>query len=122
MLLTLSAMFMLVTAVMHSVVGERRLILPLIRLNSGVMTVPLARQVLRGAWHLTSILMIACAVTVIWPATPHVVLAVMGIVWLGSGIFDAAYTRGKHIGWPFLAVAGALPLLYLWLGTGLRAG
>jgi len=54
MLLTLSAMFMLVTAVMHSVVGERRLILPLIRLNSGVMTVPLARQVLRGAWHLTA--------------------------------------------------------------------
>lgn len=113
MLLTLSAMLMLITALMHSVVGERRLIGPLLKLNVGVMTVPLARQVLRGAWHLTSILMIVCAITVIWSGTPQVVLAILGIAWLGSGIFDAVYTRGRHIGWPALAAAGALPLVHL---------
>lgn len=111
MLLVLSAIVMALTALLHSIVGERRLIGPLLDLNAGVMRVPLARQVLRFAWHLTSVLMIACAFAVAWPGTPREVIVAVGVAWLGCGLFDAVYTRGKHLGWPFLAAAGVLALL-----------
>lgn len=111
MLLISSALLMAVTAAIHSVVGERRLIGPLLRLERGVMAVPLARQVLRLAWHLTSALMIACAIAIAWPQTPHGVRLAIGGIWMVSGLFDALYTKGKHLGWPFLVAAGALAIV-----------
>jgi len=50
MLLMSSAILMGLTALLHSILGERRLVKPLLALNAGVIRVPLARQILRGAW------------------------------------------------------------------------
>ncbi len=112
-LLTLAAILMVVTAATHSVLGEQHLIQPLIAFNTGIIARPLAQRVLRFAWHLTSILMLACAFTIVWPTTPAPVLAAIGSAWLVPGVVDAIYTRGRHVGWPLLVAAGTLPLLHL---------
>ena len=60
-LLWLSAALMAATAFVHGVLGERRLIGPLMMLDQGVMGVDLARRVFRLAWHALSLLMLVSA-------------------------------------------------------------
>lgn len=110
-LLAMSAALMIVTAVTHSALGEHRLIQPLLALDTGILRRPLARRVLRFAWHLTSALMFACAFAIVWPGTPGRVVTAISLAWLLPGAIDALYTRGGHVGWPLLVAAGALPLL-----------
>lgn len=59
--LVAAAIVTVVTAATHSVLGERRLIGPLVALGQGVMARPLAQQVIRLAWHMTSVLWVAQA-------------------------------------------------------------
>ena len=109
--LRLSAATMVATALVHSIAGERRLIGPILALNTGVVARPLGRLVLRFAGHLTSALMLLSAATVAWPEMPDALLRIIGAVWLAVGLFDAVFTRGRHIGWPALAAAGVFALL-----------
>jgi len=109
--LWLAAALMAATALLHSVLGERKLIAPILALHTGVLAVPLARQVLRFGWHLTSGLMVVCAAAMIEPRSPARLIAIIGSIWLLSGLADAVYTRGRHIGWPALVAAGAFALL-----------
>ena len=109
--LWLSAITMTLTALVHSILGEKRLIKPLLALDNEIMRRPLARKVIRFAWHFTTILMILSALIVVWPSSPSSLIAITGALWLAIGLFDAAYTRGQHIGWPFLAAGGALALI-----------
>ena len=109
--LWLSAATMAVTALLHSWLGERRLIGPLVNSNHGVMQHERARKVTRFAWHFTSLLMLLSAALVAWPDTPLPLVATAGVLWLAVGLFDGIYTRGQHVGWPFLAGAGALALI-----------
>ena len=109
--LWLAAATMVVVALVHSTVGERRLIGPILALDTGVVARPLGRQVLRFAWHMTSVLMILCAVVVTWLGIDPLLVAIIGVAWLAAGIFDAIYTRGLHIGWPFLTAAGTFALI-----------
>ena len=107
----LSAATMVLTATVHSILGEKRLIGPILALDSDVTNRPLARKVLRFAWHFTSILMLVSALVVAWPGTPYRLVAITGSIWVVVGLFDAIYTRGRHVGWPFLSGAGFLALL-----------
>ncbi len=109
-MLWLSAAIMLLTAAVHSVLGERRLIGPILDMNSGVVAKPLGRNVLRFAWHVTSLLMILSALTLLWPGTDRTLIAIIGGAWLAAGMVDAVMTRGRHIGWPALAAAGLFAL------------
>jgi hypothetical protein len=82
------------------------------------MSIPLARQVLRFAWHLTSLLWVGQALLLIRfagsPATFDRVLAGgIGILYVMAGTFDAIFTRGRHIGWPMLMAIGIFALLSL---------
>lgn len=108
----------LLTAFAHSYFGERRLIGPLLASNSGILGRPLARQVIRFAWHLTSVVWAGQALLLARAAaTPasfdRSVVGAIGILHLGAGLFDAVYTRGKHIGWPLLTAIGLCCLLAL---------
>lgn len=38
---------------------------------------------------------------------------IFGTTFLASGLADALMTRGKHVGWPMLALAGVLALASL---------
>jgi hypothetical protein len=109
--LWLSAAFMVTTAIVHGALGERRLIGPLMMLDQGIMGVDLARRVFRLAWHALSLLMLVSAASVIWPGTPRELILLIGGAWTATGLFDAIYTRGRHIGWPILTASGVFALL-----------
>ena len=109
--LWLSAAFMVTTAGVHSVLGYRRLIVPLLRGESGPLADPLSRRIIRFAWHATSVLMLISAAAVAWPGTPTGLLIVIGAGWLLTGLFNAAYTKGRHIAWPALSGAGIFALI-----------
>lgn len=109
-LLTLSAVAMALTGIAHSIVGEKRLIGPLLALNIELLSGYRANLV-RFAWHFTSLLMIVTALVVAWPGTPIPLIKITGAMWLIAGVGDAILTRGKHIGWPLLSAAGILALL-----------
>ena len=109
--LWLSAAFMVTTAGIHSVLGYRRMIVPLLRGEAGSLADPLTRRIIRFAWHATSVLMLISAAAVAWPGTPNNLLIVIGAGWLAAGFFDAAYTKGRHIAWPALSGAGIFALI-----------
>lgn len=111
MILWLSAALMTLTALTHSFFGERRLIGPLLAIDHPLTTKPLARQVLRFAWHLTSLLMLMTAIMTVWPHTPVILIVINGGLWLFIGLFDGLITRGRHIGWPLLSAAGVTAML-----------
>ena len=54
-LLCTAAVLLVITAFVHSVLGERRLIGPLLARREGVLASDLARFVLRFVWHLVSV-------------------------------------------------------------------
>ncbi|ALH80424.1 hypothetical protein [Sphingopyxis macrogoltabida] len=109
--LWLSAAFMVTTAGVHSVLGYRRLIVPLLRSEAGPLADPLSRRIIRFAWHATSVLMLISAAAVAWPGTSPSLLTVVGAAWLATGLVNAAYTRGRHIAWPALSGAGIFALI-----------
>ena len=114
----ISAALVLLTCLTHSIVGERRLIGPLLELRSGVLHNDLARQVLRFAWHFTSGLgLIVAYLLFTYARSPssidRTMIVLIGLILAGSGLFDAIYTRGKHIGWPLLIAAGVTTLASL---------
>ena len=109
--LWLSAAFMVTTAGVHSVLGYRRLIVPLLRRREGPLSELLNRRILRFAWHATSVLMLISTAAVAWPGTPNGLLIVIGSGWLATGLVNAVYTSGRHIAWPALSGAGILALV-----------
>ncbi|WP_283419415.1 hypothetical protein [Sphingopyxis sp. Geo48] len=109
--LWLSAACMASTAAVHGFLGERRLIRPLMTLDQGVMGIDLARRVFRLAWHALSVLMLVSAAAVIWTGTPRDLILLIGVAWIATGLFDAIYTRGKHIGWPLLTASGIFAVI-----------
>lgn len=116
--LTAAALVTLLTAFAHSYFGEKRLIAPLISSDHGVMSQLLARQVIRHAWHLTSLLWIGQALLLVRAAiNPQffdtTLVAGIGVFYIAIGLFDAVATRGRHIGWPLLTAIGLFALLAL---------
>jgi len=109
--LWLSAAFMVTTAGVHSVLGYRRLIVPVLRRREGPLSDALTRRIIRLAWHATSVLMLISAAAVAWPGTPNSLLMVIGAGWLATGLVNAIYTNGRHIAWPALSGAGIFALI-----------
>jgi hypothetical protein len=116
--LVAAAVATLLTAFGHSFFGERRLVGPLVASDSGVMAHGLAKQVVRFAWHLTTLLWVGQALLLLRaafavPGFDRALVWGIGVVHLAVGLFDAGYTRGRHIGWPPLTAIGVLALLAL---------
>src|SRR3546814_19353165 len=55
--------------------------------------------------------MLISAAATAWPGTPDHLLLVIGAGWLASALFDAAYTKGRHIAWPALSGSGIFALI-----------
>lgn len=110
-LLTIAALLLITTMLVHSILGQRRLIRPLLDEGSGVMQRPLARFIVPFAWHLTSLIgLIVAAILLAWAWAPDhartVGLAATGAVFTASGILDAIGSRGRHVGWAPLTLIG----------------
>jgi hypothetical protein len=99
------------TALIHSWLGEKRIVGPLLTYSDGVMRKPLARAIVRYAWHVTSALMLACALAVAWPGVPDGPILAIGTIWLALGLTSLVASRGKHVGWPVLAGAGLAAII-----------
>ena len=111
MALTLAALLLVITMGVHSWVGERRLIRPLLDEGSGVMKHALARFITPFAWHLTSgIGLVVAAILFAWAWLPDkaqtIGLAATGIVFTAAGLIDAIGSKGRHIGWAPLTLIG----------------
>ena len=112
-LLSITAAVLVVTMLIHSILGQRRLIRPLLDQDAGIMQRPLARFLVPFAWHFTSLLgLIVAAILLAWAWAPEhaltIGLASTGTIFTLIGIFDAIASRGEHVGWPFLTAIGLL--------------
>jgi hypothetical protein len=115
------AALLLLTAIVHSTLGERRLLKPLFQQTNGILASRLARFVLRFAWHLTSLswLVLALILLTLQFGYSHALsntLVATGVVFVAAGVFDAFGSRGRHIGWPLLTAIGISALL-AWIST-----
>jgi hypothetical protein len=109
--LTFASLLLVMTMAVHSVVGQRRLVRPLLDEGAGVMKHPLACFIVPFAWHLTSGIGLAlAAILFAWAWAPDqaqaIGLAATGVVFTASGLIDAVGSKGKHIGWAPLTLIG----------------
>jgi len=119
--LTVAAVLLAITMCVHSVVGQRRLVRPLLDQSEGVMKHPLARFIVPFAWHLTSgIGLVVAAILFAWAWVPDqartIGLAATGTVFTASGLIDAVGSKGRHIGWAPLTLIGLSAFAALLLG------
>ena len=113
-LLLMAAALCAITALVHSVLGEQRLIQPILASGIPLMESPLARGITRFAWHWTAVLWFGVAAVLALTAygdidAPWLILAI-GTAHLVAGLADGILTRGKHIGWPLITIIGGLTL------------
>jgi hypothetical protein len=117
-LLFTAAALLVITAIAHSILGEQRLLSPLLARREGILAGNFARFILRFAWHLTSVTWAVLALILVQlvrePATARFWAAAgTGVAFTGIGLFDAVATRGRHVGWPLLTAIGIAALLSL---------
>jgi len=103
---------LVVTALLHSVLGEKRLLLPLFRQALPRESMPLGRafteRTLRFVWHLLSVswISIACLVA----RADDLTLMIVGATLLASSALALVVSRGRHFAWALFAVGGAAAL------------
>lgn len=122
-----AALLTVFIGVVHSWLGERRLIGPLLapgRRHGILEASAFARSTLRFAWHITTLAWFGLAgVLVALAGVPSGSLAapiamIVAATFAISGVITLVASRGRHLAWPvFLAIAAltmapfALPLL-----------
>jgi len=117
-LLTIASLLLVATMGVHSILGQKRLIRPILKQGAGVMQRPLARFILPFGWHLMSFFGLIIAATLFaWAWAPDqartVGLAMTGLVFTASGLIDAVGSKGQHVGWPPLTLIGLISLAAL---------
>jgi hypothetical protein len=117
-----AAALMAFLAIAHSIIGERRLIGPLAarddlpRLFGGTR---FTGPTLRFAWHVTSVLGLGFAavlLAVALGASEAAIVCTIGVTLIASGILPLVFTRGRHLAWAVFLAAGALCVLWVFLG------
>ncbi len=109
----LCAVALVATSLVHSILGERRLIGPLLAQRHGILSRDLARFLLRAVWHFMTILFWILAAALWFGASSTdsavtVLLALTAVGIGGAGVYDAIGSRGQHVGWPMLVLIGLL--------------
>lgn len=115
--LVLAAALLFAIGVAHSVLGERWLIGPLLSpdYRRGMLAKSeFARQVLRFAWHLTTLavwgfaaILAGLSMTSTDGPAAQVTVAIIAAVCLISAIYIFVTTGARHLAWPvFLVTAG----------------
>lgn len=109
--LTIASLLLVATMCVHSMLGQKRLIGPILKQGAGVMQRPLARFILPFGWHLMSFFgLIVAVILFAWAWAPDQArsfgLAMTGIVFTASGLIDAIGSRARHVGWAPLTLIG----------------
>lgn len=119
--MTIAALLIVATMALHSILGQRRLIRPLLDQGGVVMQRPLARFIVPCAWHVTSLLgLVLASILLAWAWAPEsarsIGLAMTGAVFTTSGIWDGIGSRWQHVGWLPLTLTGLACLAALFGG------
>ena len=113
-MLTIAALLLIFIGLVHSYLGERYILIRLFKrelpklFGSDVFT----KQVLRFAWHLTTVAWFGFAAILITLALEiagfiSISLFIISAVFILSGLISFSYTKGKHYSYiVFWAVAG----------------
>jgi hypothetical protein len=105
-----SATVIVVTAAYHSWLGERRVIASILALDSKLLAEKV-RRALRFTWHLTSLLMLLTAATILWPQAPTRLIGLIGAVYLLLGLVTLWLSKGRHPSFILFGTAGITALL-----------
>lgn len=113
-----AALLTVAVSIVHSWIGERRLIGPLLAIEPrvGVLKSAFLRQVLRHAWHITSLAWTGMAVVLAALAVApqgeagRIAIIGIGVTFLLHGVAILALSRARHIACPAFLVIGALCL------------
>lgn len=108
----ITAAVLVVLAVAHSVLGERRLLRPLFAAALPAEALPLGRaftqRTLRFAWHLLSMAWLALAWIIAGEGAGA--LTPVGATLLASGALGLVLSRGRHFAWALFVVGGVAAL------------
>jgi hypothetical protein len=119
MALYTAAVLIFLLGLAHSVLGERFILVRLFRrdclprLFGGT---EFTARTLRFAWHITTVVWWGMALLLCLAASDNMssesVLVVLGCTAIVSGILPLVITRGRHLSWAVLFLAGGLVLWY----------
>ena len=119
--LSLAAFLLVAIGLAHSYLGERYLLVRLLRrgdLPRLLGSVEFTAQVLRFAWHITTVAWWGFAAILLHlargPLSAQVVAALIGLTFVTTGLIALIGSRGRHLSWPIFLLIGALAL---WAGA-----
>lgn len=119
-LLGLAALLTIILAAAHSYLGERFIIVRLLRRNdlpklfgSDVFT----KRTLRFAWHITTVLAVGMAALLFSLARPVApdaltIAQIISITFMISGVVAVVGSRGRHLSWVIFFAVGVMA----WIG------
>lgn len=115
--LYIAAILIFILGLAHSVLGERFILVRLFRRDSLPKLfggTGFTARTLRFAWHITTVAWWGMAVLLWRAASGNLgqgsVLAVLGYTMILSGVLPLVITRGRHLSWVVLFLAGGLVL------------
>ena len=120
MYLYIAAILIVFTALLHSIMGEKRLITPLLASDIDLVKHEVARPVIRFAWHATSFLWLIIAAFLTKMAITKSqenddLIMLIGIIHVVLGLYDGIISKGKHVGWPPITLIGVFSILGAYL-------
>lgn len=119
--LALAASLTVVIGIVHSWLGERRLIGPLLAIEPrpSILKSGFFRNVLRFAWHITTLAWIGMAAAMLALALAPLdrggryAAVALGVTFLAHGLLILGMSRGRHLAWPVFLIIGGLCLVPL---------
>lgn len=114
-MLSIAALIMLITGVVHSYLGEKYILIRLFHRNN----IPellgsdeFTKNTLRFAWHITSVTWLGLAAIMHFEAAPSsLFLYVVAAIAFTSAAMAAFFTKGKHLSWVAFLCIGTLTFL-----------
>ncbi len=112
-MLIIAASLLVLCGLVHSILGEHYILRRLFKRDNLPQLFgsdQFTKGTLRFAWHITSLAWFGFAALLVLMPDAKILLFTVSIVFAGSGIFSAYYTRGKHLSWLVFGVISALTL------------
>lgn len=102
-----SAVLITITGVIHSVLGEKLILLPVLKMQLPplIKSDVFMKRVLRMAWHMTTLVWLGIGYILFelakqpLDATGILFTKTILVVCLVSGIFSLVWARGRHFSW-----------------------
>ncbi len=117
-MLYFAAFLLVAIAVVHSVLGERYILMRLFRRGNMPKTLGSAKfteATLRFAWHLTSVAWLGFAAVLVHlanpPVRPEALGWILGATFLVHGLVALVGSRGRHLSWVVFFAVGAIAIV-----------